>query len=51
MTFTPPYPVPHRSKASLVKRFFSGWNSWIHTLFERGYTMKMGEIHLPKLDF
>lgn len=51
MTFTPPYPVPHRSKASLVKRFFSGWNSWIHTLFERSYTMKMGEIHLPKLDF
>lgn len=51
MTFTPPYPVPHRSKASLVKRFFSGWTSWIHTLFERSYTMKMGEIHLPKLDF
>lgn len=51
MTFTPPYPVPHRSKASLVKRFFSGWNSWIHTLFERSYTMKMGEIHLPTLDF
>ena len=51
MTFTPPYPVPHKSKASLVKRFFEGWNSWIHTLFERSYTMKMGEIHLPKLDF
>jgi len=51
LTFTPPYPVPHKSKASLVKRFFEGWNSWIHTLFERSYTMKMGEIHLPKLDF
>ncbi len=51
MTFTPPYPVPHKSKASLVKRFFEGWNSWIHTLFERSYTMKMGEIHLPRLDF
>ena len=51
MTFTPPYPVPHRSKASLLKRFFTGWTSWIHTLFERSYTMKMGEIHLPKLDF
>ncbi|MET0240760.1 MAG: cytochrome P450 [Sphingobium sp.] len=49
--FTPPYPVPHRSKASLLKRFFTGWDSWIHTLFERSYTMKMGEIHLPKLDF
>jgi cytochrome P450 len=49
--FTPPYPKPHRSKASLLKRFLTGWTSWIHTLFERSYTMKMGEIHLPKLDF
>lgn len=49
--FTPPYPVPHKSKASLFKRFLTGWTSWIHTLFERSYTMKMGEIHLPRLDF
>jgi cytochrome P450 len=49
--FTPPYPVPHKSKASLLKRFLTGWNSWIHTLFEKSYTMKMGEIRLPKLDF
>ena len=49
--FTPPYPVPHKSKASLFKRFLTGWKSWIHTLFERSYTMQMGEIRLPKLDF
>lgn len=49
--FTPPYPVPHKSKASLVKRFLTGWTSWIHTLFDRSYTMQMGEIHLPRLDF
>ncbi|HEX7872981.1 MAG TPA: cytochrome P450 [Sphingobium sp.] len=49
--FTPPYPVPHKSKASLFKRFLTGWTSWIHTLFERSYTMKMGEVHLPRLDF
>ena len=49
--FTPPYPVPHKSRASLLKRFLTGWDSWIHTLFERSYTMKMGEIHLPRLDF
>ena len=49
--FTPPYPVPHRSKASLIKRFLTGWNSWIHTLFDRSYTMQMGEIRLPRLDF
>ena len=48
---TPPYPVPHKSRASLFKRFLTGWTSWIHTLFERSYTMKMGEIHLPRLDF
>jgi cytochrome P450 len=49
--FTPPYPIPHKSKASLFKRFLTGWNSWIHTLFDRSYTMKMGEIRLPRLDF
>ena len=49
--FTPPYPVPHKSKASLFKRFLTGWNSWIHTLFDKSYTMQMGEIRLPKLDF
>lgn len=49
--FTPPYPIPHKSKTSLLKRFVTGWESWIHTLFERSYTMKMGEIRLPKLDF
>ena len=51
MTFIPPYPVPHRNKASLAMRFLFGWKSWIHTLFERSYTMKMGEIHMPRLDF
>jgi cytochrome P450 len=51
LLFTPPYPVPHKNKSSLFKRFFTGWVSWIHTLFERSYTMKMGEIRLPKLDF
>ncbi|TZG25170.1 cytochrome P450 [Sphingomonas montanisoli] len=49
--FTPPYPVPHKSKASLFKRFLTGWSSWIHTLFDKSYTMKMGEIRLPRLDF
>lgn len=49
--FTPPYPVPLSSKAKLLRRFFASWNSWIHTLFEKSYTMKMGEVRLPKLDF
>ncbi len=49
--FTPPFPPPHASKSSFLLRFWRGWNSWIHVLFERSYTMKMGEIHTPALDF
>lgn len=47
--FTPPYPEPLKSKAGLLKRFVIGWNSWVHTLFERSYTMKMGLVSLPRL--
>ena len=49
--FTPPYPDPHPTRSSLVMRFVRGWNSWIHVLFDRSYTMKMGEIHTPALSF
>jgi cytochrome P450 len=49
--FVPPYPVPHRSKSSLLRRFFRGWHSWIHVLFDKSYTMKMGEIHTPAQSF
>ncbi|WP_300113863.1 cytochrome P450 [Sphingobium sp.] len=45
--FTPPYPRPPRNKRGLVKRFLRGWHSWIHVLFDKSYTMKMGEIRLP----
>lgn len=47
--FTPPYPDPHPRKSSLFRRFIRGWNSWIHVLFAKSYTMKMGEIHTPGL--
>ncbi|MCK8456320.1 cytochrome P450 [Sphingomonas faeni] len=49
--FTPPYPQPHATRSSLLKRFLRGWNSWIHVLFDKSYTMKMGEIHTPALSF
>jgi len=49
--FTPPYPVPHKSKSSFLLRFIRGWNSWLHVLFEKSYTMKMGEVHIPALSF
>jgi cytochrome P450 len=46
--FTPPYPCPHKTKSGLILRFIRGWNSWIHILFERSYSMKMGQAKLPK---
>lgn len=49
--FTPPYPNPHGTRSSLLMRFVRGWNSWIHVLFAKSYTMKMGEIHTPALSF
>lgn len=49
--FVPPYPAPHGTKLSLFKRFLRGWNSWIHMLFEKSYTMKLGEVRTPALDF
>ncbi|KQM67910.1 cytochrome P450 [Sphingomonas sp. Leaf17] len=49
--FTPPFPDPHPAKSSLLRRFLRGWNSWIHVMFEKSYTMKMGEIHLPAQTF
>lgn len=49
--FTPPYPVPHRSKSGLLARFVRGWRSWLDVLFEKSYTMKLGEVHIPALSF
>ena len=47
--FTPPYPVPLKHKPGLIQRFRIGWSSWVHTLYERAYTMKMGATKLPRL--
>lgn len=51
MSFVPPYPKPHTNKLGMAARFVTGWGSWIHTLFEKSYRMKMGEITLPGIDF
>ncbi|EQB31084.1 cytochrome P450 [Sphingobium ummariense] len=45
--FTPPYPQPPRNKRGFITRFITAWDSWIHVLFEKSYTMKMGEIKTP----
>lgn len=49
--FTPPYPIPHKSKSGFLTRFVRGWHSWLHVLFEKSYTMKLGEVHIPALSF
>ena len=49
--FTPPYPQPHRSKSGFLTRFVRGWRSWLDVLFEKSYTMKLGEVHIPALSF
>lgn len=49
--FKPPYPKPHRNKASLLRGLWSGRKSWLHVLAERSYAMKMGAMKLPGLRF
>jgi len=46
--FTPPYPTPHKSKIKWIKRFTTGWGSWIHTLAESSYKTKIGHVRFPK---
>lgn len=48
--FCPVYPKPRKSRASTLLMFFSARHSWMDALYERSYTMQMGEIHLPGLD-
>lgn len=49
--FIPPFPNPHKTKSTLFRRFYRGWHSWIHVLFDKSYTMLMGEVHTSALSF
>jgi cytochrome P450 len=44
--FCPVYPQPKRSKLSRWRQFFSARGSWLDGLYERSYSMQMGEIQL-----
>lgn len=44
----PVHPRPVKSKASLVTMFFKKRRSWLDALYERSYSMKMGEVRLPR---
>ncbi len=48
--FCPAYPRPHRKRPSLLWMFFGKRRSWLDGLYERSYSMKMGEVHLPGVD-
>jgi cytochrome P450 len=48
--FIPPYPKPHKSKASLLVSFFRGWSSWLNQLSEKSYSMKIGQVKKPGKD-
>jgi cytochrome P450 len=48
--FCPAYPKPRKSRASALMMFFGTRRSWMDTLYERSYSMQMGEVHLPGLD-
>jgi cytochrome P450 len=48
--FCPAYPRPRKSRASTLMMFFSARRSWLDALYERSYSMQMGEVHLPGVD-
>lgn len=48
--FCPAYPKPHSEKASKLSMFWHARRSWMDALYERSYSMQMGEVHLPGAD-
>lgn len=44
--FCPAYPRPRPGRIAGWMMFFKARHSWMHSLFERSYRMKMGEVHL-----
>jgi cytochrome P450 len=48
--FCPLYPKPHANKASPWAMFLGARRSWMDALYERSYSMQMGEVHLPGVD-
>lgn len=48
--FCPAYPTPRSSKAGAWRIFFSARRSWLDALYEKSYSMHMGEVHLAGMD-
>jgi cytochrome P450 len=48
--FCPHYPRPAAKRPAAWRMFLSKRRSWLDSLYERSYRMKMGEVHLPGVD-
>ncbi len=46
MKIYPYYPKPIKNKATQFLRYFINKRSWLDGLYERSYTMKMGEFKM-----
>ncbi len=44
--FCPAYPTPRKSRMPSWKAFFSSRHSWLDLLFEKSYSMQMGQVSL-----
>jgi len=50
MKIYPHYPKPVKNKISQFMTFFKKRSSWLDSVYERSYTMKMGHLKMPGLD-
>ena len=51
MKIYPYYPKPVKNKITQYMTYIRKGRSWLDGLYERSYTMKMGRVKLPGLDF
>ena len=47
--FIPPFPQPQVKKISFFKRLSHGVDDWLKVVYEKSYTLKLGEAKLPAL--
>jgi len=50
MKIYPHYPKPVKNKVSKFMTFFKKSNSWLDSVYERSYTMRMGRVNMPGVD-
>lgn len=50
MKIYPYYPKPVKHKLSLLRTFFKKNHSWLDGVYEKSYTMRLGQIRLPGIN-